>query len=105
MEEVSNLDTSIDVKLLQPRNIEFTLVTGALFISPKVIDSNALHPPNKYVILVTDDQVKCEKSSDFIFTTLLSPFLLKNPPKDSGGVLKFILTSVPAGISKATFLA
>ena len=83
------------------------MVTGALFISPKVIDSNELHPPNKYFILVTDDQVKCEKSIDFIFTTLGSTllFLLKNASKDSAAALKFILTSVPAGISKATFLA
>ena len=95
----------MDVKLLQPRNIESTLVTGALFISPKVIVSNELHASNKNVILVTDDQVKCEKSIDFIFTTLGSSLLLKNPPKDSAGVLKFILTSVPAGISKAAFLA
>jgi hypothetical protein len=64
MKEVTNLDTSIDVILLQPLNIEFTLVTAPVSKFPKFIDSNELHPLNKSFILVTSDQIKFEKSID-----------------------------------------
>ena len=105
MKEVTNLDTSIDVILLQPLNIEFTSVTAPASKFPKFIVSSELHPSNKNLILVTSDQIKFEKSIDWIFTTFGSDPLLKNSSKVVAWDLKFIVTSVPADISKAWFIS
>ena len=76
--------------MVQPSNIEPTSVTGAVFISPKLIDSNELHPVSIFFIEVTEDQIKFLKSIDLTNSILESVFFEKNEFKESTVPVKCI---------------
>ena len=72
---------SSEFNKLLPGNINFILVNEEVLKFDKSIDFNELHKLNIFSILVTKEVLQFDKSIDSIFSTLLSPTLLKKPAR------------------------